>query len=74
MHLAPKHKHWTKVVMIHKANKPANTMPTMATILHVLLSMHVSQVLKESAVERAESTISRRKKLEPIYMLQDSGY
>uniref|UniRef100_A0A0L0P7J3 Uncharacterized protein n=1 Tax=Candidozyma auris TaxID=498019 RepID=A0A0L0P7J3_CANAR len=33
------------------ATTTASTMPTMATILHVLLSMHVSHDLKDSAVD-----------------------
>lgn len=38
----------------HIHNSTASTIPTMATILQVLLSTQVSQLLKDSAVEDKE--------------------
>lgn len=56
--------------MAHKATKTANTIPTIATILQVLLSIQVSHDLNESAVDFTLSPKSRRNKLLPIYMFK----
>lgn len=51
-------RHCTKVATSHNKRSPAKHIPTIATILHVLLSMHVSQLLNDSAVD----LMSRRKR------------
>jgi hypothetical protein len=58
--LSPIQQHETTAITNHNTINEATTINTIATILQVLLSIHVFQFLKESAVDLTSDVSDRR--------------